>query len=691
MGEHEFHKAESCCGQEPCHCGHHHEHEEHGECHCGHYHKHEEHGECHCDHHHGHHEHDGCHCDDDGCGCGHDHGKEGTVKDWLIPLIGLVGMVAVSLIPFGETLKWLQIALYAVIYLFVGHEVLLESAKYIAKGKIFDENFLMTVASLGAFLIGDYPEAIAVMIFYCIGEFCQNAAIRRSKKSVSDLMDIRPDYANLITDGKEQKTDPQRVNIGATIVIRPGEKIPLDCVIVEGHTTVDTAALTGESVPAECGVGERLMSGCVNLTGVVKAKVEKTFEQSTVSKILALMEESSGKKTRPERFISRFAKVYTPIVCGIALLTAVIPSLFTGEWLTWIHTALTFLVISCPCALVISVPLSYVGGIGNASRYGILFKGSMALEQLPQLSDLVCDKTGTVTEGKFTVERICPAAGITEQKLLSYAAAAEQHTTHPIGRSILEKARMERMDIPETEDCEEIAGKGIRVSIDGESVLAGNAALLKENGITAAELTQEMTVVHLAKGSEYLGCITLVDRVRPQAKNAFSMLQKDGIRSTMLTGDREATAKRVAEELGLSGYKAELLPQDKVSAVEEIMSKAKGSVAFVGDGVNDAPVLARADVGIAMGEIGSDAALEAADVVIMKDDLSKLPLAVKLAKQTKAIVYQNIVFALGVKLFIMLLGFIGHANMWLAVFADVGVALLAILNAIRPILFKKKD
>ena len=670
------------------HCGcHEHEHEEHCGCH-EHKHEHEEHCGCH-EHHHDH----GCSCGhdhgEDGCGCGHDHGKEGGTKDWLIPVIGLAAMIAVILIPFADSLKWLQIALYAVIYLFVGHEVLLESAKHIAKGKIFDENFLMAVASIGAFVIGDYPEAIAVMIFYNVGEFCQNAAIRRSRKSVSDLMDIRPDYANLLSDGVEKRVAPQQVQPGDIIILRPGEKIPLDCTIIEGSTAVNTAALTGESVPADCGVGDMLMSGCINVTGVVKARVEKSFAQSTVSKVLALMEESSAKKTKPERFISRFAKVYTPIVCGIALLTAVIPPLFNGEWTHWIHTALTFLVISCPCALVISVPLSYVGGIGNASRYGILFKGSAAMEQLPKLSDLVCDKTGTVTEGRFTVKSIF-APGGDASEVLSIAAAAEQNTTHPIGRSIVERAQEEQIFIPEAESCKEIAGKGIEAVIGGKTVLAGSVRLLQENGVAIEKEMLEQTTVYLAEDGKYLGCITLADEIRPQAKPAFGKLQAAGICCTMLTGDRKDTAQKVASDLGLSGYRAELLPQDKVQAVEEILQKAKGSVAFVGDGVNDAPVLARADVGIAMGEIGSDAALEAADVVIMKDDLSRLPLAVRLSKQTRAIVYQNIIFALGIKLFIMVLGFAGYANMWLAVFADVGVALLAILNAVRPILTKKK-
>ncbi len=599
-------------------------------------------------------------------------------------------MIVLRAIPFGEGLLWLQTVLYAAVYLLVGREVLLESVKHIARGKIFDENFLMTAASLGAFLIGDYAEAIAVMVFYCIGECCQSAAIRRSKKSVSDLMDIRPDHANLLTGESERKVDPQEAVVGDIILIRPGERIPLDCVVLSGNTTVNTAALTGESVPAECGIGDPLLSGCVNLTGVVKARVEKSFAQSTVSRVLALMEESSAKKTKPEKFITRFSKVYTPIVCGIALMTAVIGSLITGEWLHWIHTALTFLVISCPCALVISVPLSYVGGIGNASRHGILCKGSLPLEQLVNLSDLVCDKTGTVTEGKFTVFAICPVEGVDERALLSLAAAAEQNTTHPIGRSVMEKAKAHQITPEKAEHCEEISGKGIRVTLDGEELLCGNAALLSDHGIRVKESFGQ-TVLYLAKAGKYMGYITLTDGIRPQAKGAFAALHQAGIRTTMLTGDKEETAKQVAEELTLSDYRAKLLPQDKVHAVEEILSKAKGSVAFVGDGVNDAPVLARADIGIAMGEIGSDAALEAADVVIMKDDLGKLPLAVKLARQTKAIVYQNIIFALGVKGIILLLGMFGYANMWLAVFADVGVALLAILNAVRPILLKKKQ
>ncbi len=607
-------------------------------------------------------------------------------------MIGLAAMFAVSLIPFAENLTWLKIVLYGLIYLFVGREVLIESCKHIARGKIFDENFLMTVASLGAFIIGDYPEAIVVMVFYNIGEFCQNAAVRRSRRSVSDLMDIRPDYANLLVNGEEKRVSPEQVQVGDIILIRPGERIPLDCCILEGSTTVNTAALTGESLPAECKAGDILMSGCVNITGVIKAKAEKSFAQSTVSKVLLLMEESSDKKAKPERFISRFAKVYTPIVCGVALLTAIIPPLFNHNWSEWIYTALTFLVISCPCALVISVPLSYVGGIGNASRHGILVKGSTALEQLPKLSDLVCDKTGTITEGRFTVHDIISGSNASEDEILSLAAAAEQNTTHPIGRSIFQKALSQGLPIQKIENGSEIPGKGVIVTSGEDRIIAGSSSLLAQNGISALQNTPESgTVVYVAKNGLYLGCITLVDEIRPQAREAFAALQKSGVRCTMLTGDRKEAAQRVANTLSLADYKAELLPQDKVGALEEIMRSARGSTAFIGDGINDAPVLARADVGVAMGEIGSDAALEAADVVIMKDDLKKFPLAVKLARQTESIVYQNIIFALGIKLLIIILGFFQIANMWLAVFADVGVALLAILNAVRPLFFRKKD
>ncbi len=671
MSEH-HHDHQCCCHKEQ------HEHKPES-CNC-------KHGSCSCEHEHHHHYHH-----EDGCGCGHDHGKESALKDWLIPIIGLVLMIVVSLIPFGKQVFWLEVVLYAGIYLFVGHEVLLESAKHIAKGKLFDENFLMTVASLGAFLISDHAEAIAVMIFYCIGECCQNAAVRRSKKSVSDLMDIRPDYATVMQNGEAIKTDPQKVMVGETILIRPGERIPLDCVVIKGNTTVNTAALTGESLPAECSVGDNMISGCVNLTGTVSARVEKSFSQSTVSRVLSLMEESSAKKTRPERFITRFAKVYTPIVCGVALLTAIGGGLLSGAWMEWIHTALTFLVISCPCALVISVPLSYVGGIGNASRYGILCKGSLPLEQLTKLSDLVCDKTGTVTEGRFSVAQISPVEDIDAKTLLTLAASAEQNTTHPIGRSVMEKAKHEHLQPLKVESCEEYAGKGILANLDGEQLLCGNAALLMQHQIPFADEIKGQTVLYLAKGGRYLGYIALTDAIRPQAKQAFADLKHSGIRITMLTGDSEEAAQKVAAELDPDAYRAKLLPQDKVAAVEEILQKARGTVAFVGDGVNDAPVLARADVGIAMGEIGSDAALEAADVVIMQDDLTKLPLAVKLARQTKRIVYQNIIFALGVKLLVILLGLFGFANMWLAVFADVGVALLAIMNAIRPVLTHKKN
>ncbi len=690
--KHEHHHHDDHC------CEHDHEHEHHhhdGHC-CEHDHEHEHHHHhdhcCEHDHEHEHHHHDGYCCDDDGCGCGHDHGRQGKMTDWLFPVIGLAAMIVVSLLPFAENLTWLKIVLYGLIYLFVGREVLMESCKHIARGKIFDENFLMAVASLGAFIIGEYPEAIAVMVFYNIGEFCQNSAVRRSRRSVSDLMDIRPDYANLLSDGKEKRIPPEQAKVGDIILIRPGERVPLDCCILEGSTTVNTAALTGESLPAECKPGDSLMSGCVNITGVIKARVEKSFAQSTVSKVLALMEESSGKKAKPERFISRFAKIYTPVVCGIALLTAVIPPLFNHNWSEWIYTALTFLVISCPCALVISVPLSYVGGIGNASRHGILVKGSTALEQLPSLSDLICDKTGTITEGSFTVQSITSYSSADEDEILSLAATAEQNTTHPIGRSIFQKALSQGLKAAKIENGSEIPGKGVIVTANGAKVIAGNRSLLALNGVLIPQNAPESgTTVFVAKDGSCLGCITLADQIRPQAKTAFAALQKSGVRCTMLTGDRKETAQKVAESLSLAGFKAELLPQDKVGALEEIMQSAKGSTAFVGDGINDAPVLARADIGVAMGEIGSDAALEAADVVIMKDDLRKIPLAVKLARQTKAIVYQNITFALGVKLLIIVLGFFHIANMWLAVFADVGVALLAILNAVRPLFFRRKE
>ena len=628
-------------------------------------------------------EHD-CGC---GCGCGHDHGKESGLRDWMVPLVGLFCLLLVGLIPIPW--GWLKTVLYAAIYLLVGHEVLIASVKHIVKGKIFDENFLMAVASLGAFLIGDSVEAIAVMIFYNLGEFCQNAAVRRSRRSVSQLMDIRPDHANLLVNGNEVRIDPAQAKVGDLLLIRPGEKIPLDCTGLEGSTTVDTAALTGESMPVECGIGAKLISGCINLTGVVKVRVDCTFAQSTVSRVLELMEESAAKKAKPERFISRFAKVYTPIVCGIALLTALLPSLLIGDPIKWIHTALTFLVISCPCALVISVPLSYVGGIGNASRHGILCKGSAAMELLPEMSDLVCDKTGTVTEGRFTVADIVSANGYTAQQLLQLAAAAEQHTTHPIGRSICEEAAKQGLTLAEVSDSKEISGKGIRCNMGGKVLLAGNAAFLAELGVTVD--TVDGTAVHIAYDGRYCGHIRLEDRIRANAKETFASLHKMGICSQMLTGDSVENAKAVAQKIGIDGYEAKLLPQDKVTALERIMKKARGNTAFIGDGINDAPVLARADIGIAMGSIGSDAALEAADVVIMRDDLSKLPLAVKLAKQTRRIVYQNIIFALGVKVLVMVCGFFGYANMWLAVFADVGVALLAILNAVRPILSKKKE
>ena len=581
----------------------------------------------------------------------------------------------------------------------------------IIRGSIFDENFLMAVASIGAFCIGEYPEAVAVMLFYQVGECFEDFAVGKSRKSIADLMNIRPDSANLLEEGAEgeelREVDPEEVQVGQTILVRPGEKIPLDGIVLEGESMVDTAALTGESVPRDVASGSEILSGCINMNGALKVQVTKPFGESTVSKILDLVENATMKKARTENFITRFAAVYTPAVVITAVALAVVPTLVVpgAVFSDWLYRALNFLVVSCPCALVISVPLSFFGGIGGASREGILVKGSSYLEIMADAKIAVMDKTGTLTRGVFDVVEIRPAEGFGELQLLEFAAAVESYSSHPISES-LKRAWLQRgeaVDTDRLEDVREIAGHGVTALLDGKPVAAGNGKLMKQLEVECAAVEEAGTVVHVAAEGKYAGYILIADQLKPDAKEAISQLKAKGVRTVMLTGDSRTAGEAAAQELGMDEVYCELLPGDKVAKVEELLAglgvsadgpasadgtaseaeRRRGKLIFVGDGINDAPVLARADVGIAMGGLGSDAAIEAADIVIMNDEPSKLALIMEFSRKTMKIVRQNIVFALGVKLLVLALSAVGYANMWMAVFADVGVALLAILNAMR--------
>lgn len=580
---------------------------------------------------------------------------------------------------------WIKLALYMIPYLIIGGDVLLRAVRNIFHGEIFDENFLMCVATVGAFALSQFEEAVAVMLFYQIGEFFQSYAVNRSRQSIAAMMDIRPDFANVEIDGKLTQVDPDEVEVGTIIIVKPGERVPIDGVVTDGASQLDTAALTGESVPRSVKIGDDVISGTVNMSGVLSIKTTKAFGESTVSRILELVENASEKKAKSENFITKFARYYTPAVVGIAAILAVIPPLlFGGVWTDWIERALIFLVVSCPCALVISVPLSFFGGIGGASKCGILVKGSNYLEALAEVKTIVFDKTGTLTNGTFEVVEIAPV-GITKEQLIDLAACAESMSTHPIALSI-KRADKGEVDSSRISDIKEIAGHGISAVVDGKSILAGNAKMMQDNGIAFTPYSDAGTVVYIAADGKFSGYIVISDTIKGDAKDAISQLKALGIEKTvMLTGDREATAQDVAKKLGLDAYHAELLPDDKVSMVEKLLAeKAAGTnLAFVGDGINDAPVLTRADVGIAMGAMGSDAAIEAADVVLMNDNPSDIALAIKAARKTLRIVHQNIVFALGIKLLVLILAAFGDATMWEAVFADVGVSFIAILNAMR--------
>lgn len=587
---------------------------------------------------------------------------------------------------------YLQLALYLIPYVIIGYDILRKAVLGIIHGEVFDENFLMAVATIGAFALGDYVEGSAVMLFYQVGELFQSYAVGKSRKNITDLMDIRPDYANIEEDGKLVQVDPDDVEVGSIIVVQPGEKVPIDGVIVEGTTTLNTSALTGESVPRQAKPGDEIISGCVNLSGLLKIETTKEFEESTVSKILELVENSSMKKSKSENFITRFAKYYTPAVCYGALALALLPPLIniimgnSANWSLWVIRALTTLVISCPCALVISIPLSFFGGIGGASAKGILVKGSNYLEALADTKYVVCDKTGTLTKGVFEVTNIVPQ-GISEEELLEKAAFVESFSNHPISKS-LKAAYGKEIDTSKILDVEEISGHGVAATVDGKRIHVGNRKLMKKINISYAEPEQVGTEVHVAIDQVYVGYILISDVVKENAKEAVLDLKKAGIKQVvMLTGDGKETADAVGKEVAVDVVKSELLPADKVAEVERLLEQKgeKEKLAFVGDGINDAPVLSRADLGIAMGALGSDAAIEAADIVLMDDDPAKIALAIKISKKTLRIVYQNIVFALAVKLGCLALGAIGFVNMWWAIFADVGVMVIAVLNATRAL------
>lgn len=576
---------------------------------------------------------------------------------------------------------------FAAVYLVIGYDVLWKAVRGLFSGQLLDENFLMTIASVGAFCLGEYKEAVMVVLLYQIGELFQSCAVSKSRKNISALMDIRPDSANLEIDGEITEVDPDEVKIGDIIVIRAGEKIPLDCTVEEGNSSIDTSSVTGESVPRDVTVGSALISGCVNISGLLRCRVTAEFGESTVTKILELVENASEHKARAESFITRFARIYTPAVVAAAVLLAVIPPIFDGMWGEWIHRALTFLVISCPCALVISVPMTFFGGIGGASRKGILIKGAEYMEQLANVKTVVFDKTGTLTEGSFRVTAINPA-NCTKDELIETAAYAEAFSNHPIALS-LKAAYGKEPDTARLSDVLETAGQGISATLDGEEILAGNALLMKNNGFSFEQSEAVGTIVYTARGGKFLGSIVISDTIKPDSAEAIAALRSSGIeRTIMLTGDSAAAGNAVAKQLGIDEAHCELLPADKAAHVERLISDNKGVLAFVGDGVNDAPVLTRADVGIAMGGIGSDAAIEAADVVIMDDKPSKIALAVKISRKTLRIVKENIVFALGVKALFLILGAFGLINMWAAVFADVGVCVIAILNAMRALKVK---
>ena len=617
-------------------------------------------------------------------------------KKVLIRIIAaVVLLIALAFVPAEG---WLQFALYMLPYLVIGYDILKKAVKRILNRQVFDENFLMAVATIGAIALGDYKEGVAVMLFYQIGELFQSYAVGKSRRNISELMDIRPDYANVEQDGELVQVDPDEVEIGTVILVKPGEKIPIDGIVVEGASSLNTSALTGESLPREAKEGDEVISGCINMTGLLKIRTTKEFGESTVSKILELVENSSSRKSRSENFISKFARIYTPAVCygavALALIPPIVRMVFMGlpaDFGTWIYRALTFLVISCPCALVISIPLSFFAGIGGASKEGVLVKGSNYLETLSKTKYVVFDKTGTMTQGVFEVSGIYPAA-LSKEEVVEYAACAESYSSHPISKS-LQKAYGKEIDKNRVTEVKEISGKGVTAQVDGRLVAAGNGKLMDQLGVPYTVCNEVGTLVYVAVDGRFAGCILISDLLKPHAKEAIAALKNAGVtRTVMLTGDTKRVADAVAAELGIHEVCSELLPADKVSKVEELLARKSGKekLAFVGDGINDAPVLSRADIGIAMGALGSDAAIEAADIVLMDDDPLKIAKAIRISRKCIRIVYENIYFAIGIKVICLILGALGIANMWAAIFADVGVMVIAVLNAIRALFVREE-
>ena len=696
-GHHHEHEHEHECG-----CGHHHEHEHDHECGCGHHHEHEHDHECGCGHHHDHghehecscghphdheHEHDhecGCghhheHDHDHECGCGHhhDHGHEHDEQNGGKLLILGGALFAVGLLVGG----WASFVVCLIAYFLLGKDVVMTAVRNLTKGHVFDENFLMSVATIGAFFIGEYPEAVGVMLFYRVGEYFEHRAVERSRKQIMEAVDLRPEVVQLVEGETIQEIPAEEAMVGDLLLVRPGDRIPLDGVVVKGESRLDTAPITGEPVPVRVAEGDSVTSGCVNTVGQLIIRAEKPLAESMVTRILDSVENAAASKPKFERFISRFARVYTPVVVAIAAATAVIPSLVTGEWSYWIYTALSFLVMSCPCALVLSVPLAFFAGIGAGSKKGILFKGGQSMEALAKVKAVVMDKTGTLTKGDFKVQSII--GGMT---LLQLCASCEQQSTHPIAESIVAAAKEQKLTLLQPEKLLELPGKGIHAVLQGNDVLCGNAKLLRERGIVFQELKEPGSVVYVSANGVYQGCLIISDTIKPGAEVAVRQLREKGIQTVMLTGDAEDSAQAVAGMVGIREVHAGLLPQQKLEHLQQIRERS-GAVMFVGDGINDAPVLAGADVGAAMGS-GADAAIEAADVVFMTSDVEAVPQALNIAAETNKIAWQNVVFALGVKAAVMLLGLFGYASMWLAVFADSGVAMLCVLNSIR-MLYKK--
>ena len=672
-----------------CHCGHHH-HEHDHECGCGHDH-HEHDHECHCGHDHHDHGHE-CGCGHDHhehsheCGCGHEHHEHdhqhshGSDKETLFSLV--LGAVTLLLgLNYHESAPWISGLSCLAGYLLLGKNVIRTALRNMTKGHVFDENFLMSLATIGAFLIGEYPEAVGVMLFYRVGEYFEHRAVERSRSQIMEAVDLRPEVVQLVVGDGIRQIPAVDAKAGDILLVRPGDRIPLDCTVLSGESRIDTAPITGEPVPVRVSPGSSVISGCVNTVGQLTIRAEKPLAESMVTRILDSVENAAASKPKFERFITRFARIYTPVVVGIAAATAILPSLFTGEWGYWVYTALTFLVMSCPCALVLSVPLAFFAGIGAGSKKGILFKGGQSMEALAKIKAVIVDKTGTLTHGDFKVQSI-----VGGMPLLQLCASCEQQSTHPIAESIVSAAKEQKLPLMQPETLEEIPGKGIRAILEGNEVLCGNAKLLRERGISFPEQKTPGSVVYVSVNGEYRGCLTVNDTIKPGSETAVRTLREKGIHTVMLTGDAEASARAVAGVVGIREVHAGLLPQQKLEHLQQIRTE-NGAVMFVGDGINDAPVLAGADVGAAMGS-GADAAIEAADVVFMTSDTEAIPQSLAIAEETTRIAWQNVAFALAVKLIVMVLGLMGHASMWLAVFADSGVAMLCVLNAIR-LLYKK--